>query len=386
MSHETTKKIKEILKNYEIPGECAFILENHTGNINSTYVVTMKEEDGNERRYIIQKINTNVFPKPSFLMRNIENVTAHMAKELKFAKDCKHQVLHLRKTKDERTYCYIVSAGDREYYRIFDYIENAKSYNIAENLDIAFKTGQAFGNFQKLLRNFPIDELEETIPDFHATDKRYAQLEKDIIIDSERRALEIAPEFMMIFQNKNSYSHITNALTTGLIPLRVTHNDTKVNNVMIDKDTDEFLAVIDLDTVMPGSMLFDYGDGIRSSAATAFENETDLSKVHLDLDLFKAYTDGYLSEMANWITSSEVSLMGESIKIITLELAIRFLDDYVCGDTYFKVDPNRPKHNLERAQNQLALAKDIEKKMPKIEEFIQECYNYHKGKSLNIKK
>ena len=386
MSEETIKKIKEILKNYDIPGECIHIEENHTGNINSTYVVTMLNNDGEERRYIIQKINTNVFPRPSLLMRNIENVTKHIDRELRFSGDAKHQVLHLLRTNDNRAYCYIIDDGDRDYYRIFDYIENSKSYNMAENLDIAFKIGQAFGNFQKMLRNFPMEELEETIPDFHATDKRYAQLEKDIIIDSERRADEVAPEFMTIFRNKNSYSHITSALSNGLIPLRVTHNDTKVNNVMVDKDTDEFLAVIDLDTVMPGSMLFDYGDGIRSTAATAFENETDLSKVHLDLDLFKAYTDGYLSEIASCITPGEVALMGESIKIITLELAIRFLDDYVCGDTYFKVDQKRPRHNLERAQNQLALAKDIEDKMPQIEEYIQQCYEKHKGMSLKLDK
>ena len=232
MSEETNKKIKEILKKYDIPGECLNIIENHTGNINSTYVVTMQTEEG-EKRYIIQKINTNVFSRPSLLMRNIENVTKHLERELKLMKDTSHKALHLRKTKDNKTYCYILDDGDRDYYRIFDYIENAKTYNVAENLDIAFKIGQAFGNFQKMLRNFPMSELEETIPDFHATDKRYAQLEKDIIIDSENRATEIAPEFMTIFRNKNSYSHITNALSNGVIPLRVTHNDTKVNNVMV---------------------------------------------------------------------------------------------------------------------------------------------------------
>ncbi len=384
MGEETFKKIKEILKKYDIPGSCIHVEENHNGNINSTYVVTMQNET-EERRYIIQKINTNVFPRPSLLMRNIENVTRHLERELMFTQDGKHHALHLRKTKDNKTYCYVLDDGDRDYYRIFDYIENAKTYNTIENAEVAFKIGQAFGNFQKMLRNFPMSELEETIPDFHATDKRYAQLEKDIIIDSENRASEVTREFMMIFQNKNSYSHITSALKNGIIPLRVTHNDTKVNNVMVDALTDEFIAVIDLDTVMPGSMLFDYGDGIRSSATTAFENEVDLSKVHLDIELFKAYTDGYLSEMASCITPEEVALMGESIKIITLELAIRFLDDYVCGDTYFKVDLNRPKHNLERCQNQLALAKDIENKMPLIEEFIQECYNKYRGQNLERK-
>ena len=173
---------------------------------------------------------------------------------------------------------------------------------------------------------------------------------------------------------------ITEQLGTESVPYRVTHNDTKVSNVLINKETGEYLAVIDLDTVMPGSLLFDYGDGVRSTASTAKEDEKDLSKVSLDLELFRAYTDGYLSEMAPFITYEELSLMPESIRIITLELAIRFLNDYINGDTYFKT--SYETHNLDRARNQIALVADIESKMEKIRSIIFELYDKYKEKSI----
>ena len=179
-------------------------------------------------------------------------------------------------------------------------------------------------------------------------------------------------------------SLITEQLGTSEVPYRVTHNDTKVNNVMMNKDTGDFQAVIDLDTVMPGSLLFDYGDGIRSTASTAKEDETNLSKVSINLELFEAYTDGYLSEMAPYMTYEELSLMGESIRVITLELAIRFLNDYINGDTYFKT--NYEKHNLDRARNQLALVLDIESKLEYINNYIQESYNKYIDPAHKLKR
>ena len=223
-----------------------------------------------------------------------------------------------------------------------------------------------------------MNKLEETIKDFHNTKKRFNQLLKDIKIDSSGRVLEVAPEIVFLLMREELYSDIVEGLENGSIPYRVTHNDTKVNNVMMNKDTGKFMAVIDLDTVMPGSLLFDYGDGIRSTASSALEDETDLSKVYLDLDLFCAYTDGYLEEMAEYITIDELFLMAESIRIITLELAIRFLNDYINGDTYFKV--NYEKHNLDRVRNQIALAKDIESKLDYMNTFIMETYNKYKNK------
>ena len=207
----------------------------------------------------------------------------------------------------------------------------------------------------------------------------------DIKIDSEGRVAEVANEIVFILMREDICSLIMDDLDTEEIPYRVTHNDTKVNNVMMNKDTGDFLAVIDLDTVMPGSMLFDYGDGIRSTACTAKEDEHDLSKVKMDLDLFKAYTDGYLSEMSESLTYEELSLMAESVRIMTLELAIRFLNDYINGDTYFKTD--YAKQNLYRTRAQIALVKDIESKLDLMDSYIKESYSEkYNGKYARVLK
>ena len=317
-------------------------------------------------------------------MKNIENITDYLEMQMQKEGDYTHKVLKVIKTKNNKSLCYIEPhPGERQYYRIYEYIDNAISYDTSIDPNIVY-TGKAFGNFQRLLRNYPIKRLTETIKDFHITDKRYKQLMDDIKIDSEGRAIEVAPEIVFILMREEICSLITEELGSVSIPLRVTHNDTKVNNVMMNKDTNDYLAVIDLDTVMPGSMLFDYGDGVRSTAANAKEDETDLSKVYLNLELFKSYTKGFLSEMANYITYEELSLMAESIRIITLELAIRFLNDYINGDTYFKI--NYEKHNLDRARNQIALVKDIESKMEYIKHYIKECYEEYTTENSFVKK
>ena len=371
--------IKKIIDKFNIAGELEGIKENNSGNINNTYIASFIDEDGNENKYLIQKINTTVFTEPYKLMKNIEGVTSYLKKKIKKENDTQHKVLEVVKTKDDQLLCYVDDKGERDYYRIYDYIDNAISYDCSVDLDIVFNTGQAFGNFQKLLRNYPISSLTETIKDFHSTDKRFERLLRDIKIDSQGRVLEVAPEIVFLLKRADDFSAITKLLGTDEVPYRVTHNDTKVNNVLMNKDTGKFLAVIDLDTVMPGSLLFDYGDGVRSTASSAKEDETDLSKVFLDLELFKAYTDGYLSEMAPYITETEVSLMGASIRLIALELSMRFLNDYINGDTYFKT--NYPKHNLDRVRNQQALARDIEKNMDFINNYIYESYYRYKDVS-----
>ncbi len=369
--------MKKIVEQFDIPGELKGIKENHSGNINNTYIATFVDEDGIERKYLIQKINTTVFTEPYKLMKNIEGVTHYLKRQMSKEEDQEHKVLEVIKTKKNKLLCFVNNNGEREYYRIYNFIDNAVSYDCSVDPNIVFYAGKAFGNFQKLLRNYPMQGLEETIKDFHSTDKRYRRLIKDIKIDSQGRVEKVAPEIVFLLMREDCYSAITKKLGTPEIPLRVTHNDTKVNNVLMNKDTGDYMAVIDLDTVMPGSLLFDYGDGIRSTASTAKEDETDLSKVHLNMDLFKAYTDGYLSEMAPYITEEELSLMGESIKIITLELAIRFLNDYINGDTYFKT--TYPQHNLDRARNQIALVKEIEKNMDLINDYIMESYLKYKN-------
>jgi len=376
--------IEEIINKFNIDGKLIKTIENNSGNINNTYVAIFEMNDGTTKKYLIQKINTTVFTEPYKLMKNIEGVTTYLKRQLAKESDTKHQVLEIVKTKENKTLCYIEKDGERDYYRVYEYIENTITYDYSTNPKIVYNTGKAFGNFQKLLRNYPMSKLSETIKDFHSTDKRYKKLIEDIKIDSEGRVMEVAPEIVFILMREDICSLITHELGTEEVPYRVTHNDTKVNNVMMNKDTGDFMAVIDLDTVMPGSMLFDYGDGVRSTASTTKEDETDLSKVELDLELFEAYTKGYLSEMAPYITYEELSLMGESIRIITLELAIRFLNDYINGDTYFKT--SYEKHNLDRARNQIALVKDIENKLDYINNFINNNYKKCKSKTRLLEK
>ena len=368
--------IDKIIKMFNLNGELINVSEINSGIINNTYVAEFKEKDGNIKRYLIQRINTTVFTQPFKLMKNIENVTTYLRKEQMKEGDKEHQILEIIRTKDGKNLGYIEENGERSYYRVYDFIENAISYNHADDAKIVYNAGKAFGNFQRLLRNFPMVKLYETIPNFHNTPKRYNDLINDVILDPEGRVDEVTKEIIFLLTRRDDYGEITEKLGTEDVPIRVTHNDTKVSNVMMNKQNGDYLAVIDLDTVMPGSMLYDYGDGIRSIAITAPESEKDLSKVDINLEYFKSFTDGYLSEMAPYITDSELSLMGESIRIITLELAIRFLDDYINGDAYFKT--RYKKHNLDRARNQMKLAQKIEEKMEYINSYIFESYKEHK--------
>ena len=372
--------INKILDNYNIKGKLINIKEDNTGNINKTYIITFIN-NGIEYKYLVQQINTNVFNNPYILMENILGVTNYLKEQMILNNDNNHKVLEIIKTKDNNPMCYIYDdKGIKRYYRIYKYIDNSISYDKSFNKDIVYNTGKAFGNFQKLLNNYPMNSLNETIKDFHDTKKRYDKLIKDINNLSNDRVKEAYQEIEFIIKHENICNLIINKLNNNTIPYRVTHNDTKVNNVLMNKETLDYLAVIDLDTVMPGSMLFDYGDGIRSTACTCLEDEHDLTKVKIDLELFKSYTRGYLSEISDCITQEELNLMAKSIEIITLELAIRFLNDYINGDTYFKVEYN--KQNLYRTKAQLALVKDIETKLDYMDSFIKKCYK----QNTNIKK
>lgn len=371
--------INKILDNYNIKGKLINIKEDNTGNINKTYIITFIN-NGIEYKYLVQQINTNVFNDPYILMENILGVTNYLKEQLVLNNDNNHKVLEIIKTKDNNPTCYIYDdKGIKRYYRIYKYIDNSISYDKSFNKDIVYNTGKAFGNFQKLLNNYPMNSLNETIKDFHDTKKRYDKLIKDINNLSNDRVKEAYQEIEFIIKHQTICDLIINKLNNNTIPYRVTHNDTKVNNVLMNKETLDYLAVIDLDTVMPGSMLFDYGDGIRSTACTCLEDEHDLTKVKIDLELFESYTRGYLSEISDCITQEELNLMAKSIEIITLELAIRFLNDYINGDTYFKVEYN--KQNLYRTKAQLALVKDIETKLDYMDSFIKKCYN----QNANIK-
>ena len=375
--------IKKILENYEIPGKLESIKEYNVGNINKTYIIEYDNE-GKREKYLVQKINTLVFNNPYILMDNIEKVTTYLKNKMNEYKDNDHKVLNIIKTNKKELLCKIRNDNKDSYYRIYNFIGNSISYNNSIDNRIVYNTGKAFGNFNKLLNEYPINTLEETIIDFHNTQKRLEKFLYDIENDSFKRVNGVKKEIKEILKRSKICNKITKEIDERNIPYRVTHNDTKVNNVLMNRVTGDYLAVIDLDTVMPGSLLYDYGDGIRSTSSTALEDEKDLSKVSIDLKMFENYTDGYMSEMFDCITENELVLMPESIRIINLELAMRFLNDYINGDVYFKTDYKG--HNLDRARNQLALVKDIEKKLPYINNYIYSSYQKHKKNNFTLKK
>lgn len=363
---------KEIVQKFEIPGTIEEIKQITSGNIHKTYVA-IYNENGEKKKYLIQQINNYVFKNPYDVMNNIEGITKHLQNELVKSGDIQHKVLKVVKTIDnENMIVYKNEDNTEEFYRAYNFIDNAISYDTAESPAIVKTAGKAFGNFQKLLNDYPIETLAETIVDFHHTKNRYKAFERDVERDDANRVQFIKKEIEFIVKRKDFCNIIVNKLEKNEIPYRVTHNDTKVNNVMINKQTGDFLAVVDLDTVMPGSGLYDYGDGVRSAASNAAEDEIDLNKVYIKDEFFEAYTEGYLSELAPYMNEEEVKLMGASIKLIALELGIRFLVDYINGDKYFKCDYE--EHNLDRARNQLKLVEDIENKMDYMNSYIFECY------------
>ncbi|MDO4962519.1 MAG: phosphotransferase [bacterium] len=370
--------IKQVTDQFDIKGNLLDIKCKNNGNINKTYIGTYKMMDGSTNRFIFQKINTTVFKEPYKLMKNISGITDWIEDKTKLLNDNK-PCLKVIKTKSGNSLATIEDFnGEKMYYRAYNCIDNAITYDRSLDPNIVYNSGKAFGHFQKLLIDYPIEKVEESIPDFHNTKLRYIKFLNDIKEDVCKRCESVKDEIELVKKNESIISSITDLVDNNLIPIRITHNDTKVNNVMIDIDTKDYLTVIDLDTVMLGSCLYDYGDGIRSSASNALEDEEDLAKVYLDNNLFEKYTDGYLSEMAPFLNEYEVSNLGRSIEVLTLELAMRFLNDYINGDTYFKTV--KDKHNLIRARNQLKLLSDIQSKM----EYINNYTNFSYKKRMNL--
>ena len=369
------KELLDIIKNFDIRGDIKELNSINNGIINTTYVVKT-DDKGNINKYLLQKINTSIFTEPFKLMKNIENVTKYISLNDSESKD----TINVIKAKNGLP-LYVTSDpfSHKEYYRVYNYIDNTISYNKSEKTEIVYNTGKAFGHFCKVLRDFPINDLEEIIKDFHNTKKRYDKLIENYKLNPVNRNNRAFKQISEIISREEECSVLVNLLEDNKIPYRVTHNDTKVNNVLMDSVTKEPVAVIDLDTVMKGSGLYDYGDGVRSAASNALEDETNLDNVYINMDMFKAYTDGYLSEMAPYLNEEEILNMANSIKIITLELAIRFLDDYLSGDTYFKT--NYDDHNLDRCKNQLKLVNDIDEKLEEMNSYIKESYNKYIGHS-----
>lgn len=365
-------ELKQIINNFKFIGTLSNIEENKQGNINKTYILTYKNKN-KALKYLLQEINANVFKEPDLVMHNIELVTNHINKKLKSNKDTTHKTLTIIKTLDDKNMYVCTNNNELKYYRAFDFIENCISYDsFKDSKDanfLAYNAGKSFGYFQALLKDFNPNLLHETISDFHNTKKRFNSLLEAIENKITNRASLFSKEIIDLMERIKEYSVIVDKLGST-IPIRVTHNDTKLNNILMNKDTNEGIAIIDLDTVMPGSILYDIGDGIRSACANSFEDETDKEKIYLNLDLTKSYLKGFLEETYYFLTDEEIKYIGLSIKILTYELALRFLTDYLNGDIYFKI--KYPDHNKDRFLNQYILLLDLDKKIDEIDEFVLE--------------
>jgi hypothetical protein len=359
--------VKYILDSFKFSGDLVDCKIFGSGHINVTYIATYM--DGNvEKKYVVQKVNTNVFKNIDSLMNNVFAVTSFLREKIKQnGGDPNRETLHYIKTVDGGKY-FKDTNGD--CYRAYRFVDNSKSCDSVDSAEIFEKSGIAFGRFQRYLSDFPAETLTETIPHFHDTIWRFENefipaVEKDLI----GRAKTCQAEIDFVISRKNDCSKLVDLIKSGDLPLRVTHNDTKLNNVMFDEDTNDAICVIDLDTVMPGLALYDFGDSIRFGANTCAEDEVDTSKVAIDLDYFKAYARGFLSEAGESFNQCEIDNLAFSAKLMTLECGMRFLTDYLNGDTYFKT--NYPDHNLVRARSQFALVKDMESKMNEMENIIK---------------
>ena len=361
--------LNKIIGAFPFNGELKHIESTDTGLINSTYMLTFS--DGNQDfQYVLQKINTNVFKKPDELMSNIMNVTGFLRNKINLSGgNSSRETLTFLYTNDNSSYYTDEEGG---CWRSYTYIGKCYTCDRIDSEAKAFRSGKAFGKFQRMLFDFPAANLFETIPHFHDTPSRYADLKTAVENNISKRLDNVRGELAFALEREKDASRLVDLAAEGRIPMRVTHNDTKINNVLFDSITNEAVCVIDLDTIMPGLSLYDFGDSIRSGAVTSDENEKDLSKYGLDIALFKSYTEGFLSEAGHALNEDEVANLAFSAKLMTLECGVRFLTDYLNGDVYFKTD--YPEHNLVRCKTQFKLVEDIEKHMDELNSCVDEIY------------
>ncbi len=346
---------------FEFSGEVLNLTPHGGGHINDTYLVTSQAQ-GATVRSILQHINRHVFRDPMVVMQNVERVTAHLAALAAGQPDDARRALRLIPARDGRKW-HVDAQG--ETWRAYCFIENARTHETVSSAGQAFQAAHAFGNFQQQLSSLPPPRLHETIPDFHHTPKRFAALEEAIDADVAGRAALAGPEI----EFARSRESITGVLLDADLPERITHNDTKFNNVLLDDKTGEAVCVIDLDTVMPGLALYDFGDMVRTTTSPAAEDEKDLSQVTMQFPMFEALVRGYLESAGAFLTAKEKKCLAFSGKLITFEIGIRFLADYLAGDTYFKV--HREGHNLDRCRTQFRLVESIERQEEQMNRLVE---------------
>lgn len=332
--------------------EITYIEPYGSGHINSTWLAIHKSADGKEVKNLMQKISTVAFKKPDELMQNIVGVTEFLRDKVD-----EDGTLTVISTLDGKSY-YVDELDN--YWRVYKFIDNATAYQQIENDKDFYTCGLAFGEFQQMLAEYPAEKLFETIPNFHNTPSRFADFKKALAEDKMGRAKDVQPEIDFVLAHECKADAITSKLESGEIPYRVTHNDTKLNNILIDDATGKAKCVIDLDTVMPGAAAYDFGDSIRFGASTGAEDETDLSKISVDVHLFEVFAKGYLSTANKFLTAAEKDSLVTGAYLMTLECGVRFLTDYLNGDVYFKI--HREHHNLDRCRTQFKLVSDMEAK------------------------
>ncbi len=363
---ELNEKLERVCTAFRIPGTLESWHEIKQGNVNRTFKVTFRQPDGTEKSYIVQRVNTYVFEDPEAVMDNIDRVTEYLHK-----KDPHRKVLHFHHTEDRKNHVF----DENGFWRLFNFIPS-RTFDHCEDLEIVHNAGAAFGEFQMQLRDFNAADLNETIPYFHNTRKRYQDLEKAVTEDPCGRAAQVGREIEWVMGVKEKACTLTDLYEREELPLRVTHNDTKINNVLFEQEGTKAIVVIDLDTVMPGLVGHDFGDAIRFAANREEEDSRNWENAGMNMEIFREFTEGFLEHTANVLTEKEIDTLAISCFSMTCELATRFLRDYILGDPYFKI--NYPEHNLVRTQCQIALARDMECRMEEMAETVRRCVSKYR--------
>lgn len=370
---QACSRIDEAIAGFAVSGRLIEKAPYGNGHINDTFLLIYRSDEGT-KRYILQRMNREIFHHPDELMENITGVTAYLREKiLESGGDPDRETLNFIKTRYGENF-FIDSNSN--CWRMCCFVEDTVCLESIANPSDFYQSAVAFGRFQRLLSDYPAHTLHETIPHFHDTISRFADFKKAVQDDACNRAKEAAPEIQFVMEREQDAAVLVNLQKSGELPLRVTHNDTKLNNVLFDSKTRKAVCVIDLDTVMPGLAINDFGDSIRFGASTGPEDEQNLSKISLDLNLFDNYTKGFLEACSGSLTEKEIEMMPTAAKLMTFECGIRFLTDYLQGDTYFKI--SRSSHNLDRCRTQFKLVADMERNMDSMKKIVQK----HSEKSI----
>ena len=361
------RNLEDAIYAFGFGNRCSYVKPFGAGHINETYAVYMPGEGGDELAYVLQRVNSNVFKDPAGVMDNIFGVTEYLRNVIRReGGDPDRETLSYIKTKSG---CNYFEDSEGEPWRCYNFIPDSVCYQLVEEPEQFYQSGSSFGHFLKQLSDYPASKLNETIPDLHNTIRRFEAFQVALKRDLKNRADSCRPEIDFVLAREKDCGVLVHQQDEGILPLRVTHNDTKLNNILFDEKTGKGLCIIDLDTIMPGLAANDFGDSIRFGAATAEEDEPNLDLMHFDISLYELYVKGYLEETKDVLTEAEIGSLPWGARLMTLECGIRFLTDYLQGDTYFKTD--YPEHNLIRARTQFRLVDEMEQQFERMQEIVQ---------------